>query len=106
MTVNVDEIKKGLEELGHLTDLEDYLIAGAETRDTAQANVARTLTDLYLARQLRTAVNNLIQSNERLAEASDRQANWILGLTIALALFAAVEAFGVLVQADLISFYP
>jgi hypothetical protein len=106
VTVNVDEIKKGLEELSHLTDLEDRLIAGAETRDMAQANLARVLTDLYLARQLRTAVDNLIQSNERLAEASDRQANWILGLTIALAVFAAVEASGVLVQADVISLCP
>lgn len=87
-TLNEESIRRELD----LTEAEEALIAGAETGMTAQINKTRIYADIYLAKNLRAAIDELIKSNERLSTSNDRYARAMNWLTLGLLAVAVVQA--------------
>ena len=86
-TLNEEPIR---EMLG-LTDAEEALIAGAETQVTAQINKTRVYADIYITRNLRSAIHELVKSNERLSASNDKYAKAMNWLTFGLLLTAILQ---------------
>jgi hypothetical protein len=86
-TLNEEPIRNELD----LTEGESALIAGAETGVTAQINKTRVYADIYITKNLRSAINDLIKSNERLSNSNDRYARAMNWLTLGLLLVAVLQ---------------
>ena len=92
MPFNEDPIRKELD----LTEGENALIAGAETGVTSQINKTRIYADIYITKNLRSAIDELIKSNERLSTSNDKYAkamNWLTFGILAVAVVQVLTAF-------------
>jgi hypothetical protein len=74
-----------------LTQGEEDLIAGSETGVTSTINKTRIISDIYITKNLRSAINDLIKSNERLSDSNDRYSRAMNWLTFGILLVALVQ---------------
>jgi len=93
-TFNEGPIRKELD----LTEGEVALVAGAETGITAQINKTRVYADIYITKNLRSAVDDLIKSNERLSASNDRYARAMNWLTFGLLAVAVLQTIAAILQ--------
>jgi hypothetical protein len=75
----------------NLTEGEKALIEGAATQATSQISKTRIWSEIYVAKKVETAIDKLIQSNEKLSESNDRYARAMNYLTGGLLLVTVVE---------------
>jgi hypothetical protein len=86
-TFHEDNLREELK----LSKGESDLIDAAETGNTSQINKTRIYADIYITKNVREAINQLIRSNEALERSNDthsRAMNWLTG---ALIFFAALQ---------------
>jgi hypothetical protein len=74
-----------------LTEGQKALIVGAETGTSPQINKVRIWSEIYVTKKLETAIDKLIQSNEKLSESNDRYARAMNYLTGGLLLVAIIQ---------------
>jgi hypothetical protein len=74
-----------------LTEGEKALTVGAETGTSPQINKVRIWSEIYVTKKLETAIDKLIQSNEKLSESNDRYARAMNYLTGGLLLVAIIQ---------------
>ena len=85
--LNEEPVRKELD----LTEGEKALITGAETGVTAQINKTRIYADIYTTKHLRAAIDQLIESNEKLSASNDRYARAMNWLTLGLLVVAILQ---------------